>query len=370
MTAPDPGRRGPAGPAGLAAAVVAAALLASAGCGSPSPATTPRSSGPPAPQGSVVALRSAPEPAVSPPASPSLPGTVMAVADGPEGVAVDVTGEVAVNVRRPDGVVLFPIGDPADRRTIPLGGSARHLVLAGPDGPLLVPDESDDTLVELALPSGRTVASVTVGNHPHDAVAVGARTIFVADELANTIHIIRDGRVARVVTAPLQPGGMAVDPAGTRVLVVGVRGRRITEYTATGSVVGTAGCGAGPTHAVTGDDGLYWVADTNGGAVLGFSLGTHGPVQVATIPVGSHPYGLAFDTARDTLWVTITGTDRLLGLHLHGRRVVARTSYATVRQPNTVAVDQASGELVVAGATTPGRLQLLPGPDSAGAPRG
>jgi DNA-binding beta-propeller fold protein YncE len=312
----------------------------------------------------AVPLRAAPEPAVSPPALATLPGTVLSFPGAPEGVAVDAAGEVAVSVRQPDGIVLFPIGQPDDRRTVTLGGSARHLTLGGRDGPLLVPDESDNTFVELALPGGRILTSVPVGHHPHDAIAVGPTTVFVADELANTIHILRSGHVTRVVGAPLQPGGMAANPAGTRAVVIGVRGRRITEYTTAGAVIGSANCGAGPTHAVTGDDGLYWVADTNGGAILGFELSAHGPVQVATIAVGPKPYGLAFDARRDTLWVTITGADQLLGLHFSGTRVVARTTDATVRQPNTVAVDQTTGELVVTGSTRPGQLQLLPGPAS------
>ena len=97
-----------------------------------------------------------------------------------------------------------------------MNGSARHLNLAGAYGPLLVPDETADMLVELALPSGQILESIAVGNHPHDAIAVGPDTNFVADELANTIHVITDGRVARVVPAPLQPGGMAGNDAGTR----------------------------------------------------------------------------------------------------------------------------------------------------------
>jgi DNA-binding beta-propeller fold protein YncE len=334
-------------------AAVLVVVASAGGCGSSSkspPVATP--------------LHSAPEPAVSPPAAASLPGTVVAFDGAPEGVAIDAQGEVAVNVRGPDGVVLFPIGNPSARTTVPLRGSARHLVLAGPDGPLLVPDESDDKLVELGLPNGNIEQSVSVGRQPHDAISVGPTTVFVADELANTIHIVRGSVVVRVVAAPLQPGGMAANAAGTRALVVGVRGRRIVEYTAAGTVVGAANCGAGPTHAATGDDGLFWVADTNGGDILGFVMGSKGPVQVATIPVGSHPYGLAFDAKRNILWVTITGADQLVGLHFDGRKVVGRTTYATVRQPNTVAVDQASGQLVVTGSTQPGQLQLLPGPQN------
>jgi DNA-binding beta-propeller fold protein YncE len=346
-------------PLTLAAALAAGVLLGAAPtswAGSPAPGNPPV----------ARPLRTAPEPAVSPPAAARLPGTIVALAGKPEGIAIDDAGEVGVNVRQPDGLVSFPLASPDDRHFLATGGSARHLMMGATDGLFLVPDESDNTLLEVELPSEAVVARVKVGHQPHDAIAVGASTVFVANELGNTVDIVRAGRVVRTVASPLQPGGMAANPAGTLALVVGVRGRRIVEYTVAGDRVGAANCGAGPTHAVTGDDGLYWVADTNGGAVLGFRLGPHGPVQVATIPVGSKPYGLAFDTKADTLWVTITGADRLLGLHLDGTAVRSETAYDTPRQPNTVAVDQRTGEVVVAGATQPGTLQFLAGANPPG----
>ncbi len=288
----------------------------------------------------------------------------MAVAGGPEGVAVTDTGTVAVNVRGPDGVIVFPVasaGAPSARRFVPLGGSARHLTLGGPNGPALVADESDDRFLRVALPDGRVVDSVSVGRQPHEAFVVGPDTYYVADELASTFHIVRHGKVDRVVSAPLQPGGGAASPDGKLVVGVGVRGRQITEYRANGDRIGSANCGAGPTHVSTGSDGLYWVNDTNGDAVLGFTLTAHGPKQVATIPTGAgtKPYGAAYDSRRHTLWVTLTGTNQLLGLTFSGTRVTHRATYATVRQPNTVAVDQVTGELVVTGSTDTGSLQFL-----------
>jgi DNA-binding beta-propeller fold protein YncE len=261
--------------------------------------------------------------------------------------------------------VIFPItgdGAPATRHFVPLGGSARHLTLGGPDGPALVPDESDDQFLTVALPSGRVLDSVHVGRQPHEAFTVGPSTYWVADELANTYHIVHDGTVVRIVPAPLQPGGGAASLDDRYVVGVGVRGRRITEYTAAGAVIGSANCGAGPTHVVTGADGLFWVNDTNGGAVLGFTLTAHGPKQVASIPVGagSKPYGIAYDSQRNILWVTLTGRDQLLGLTFRGTRVVARSLRPTVQQPNTVAVFPATGEVVVTGSTPAGHLQLLP----------
>jgi DNA-binding beta-propeller fold protein YncE len=324
--------------------VVAAAL---AGCGN---AATPPAATP---------LAAAPEPAVSPPAAADLPGTIWGQSGSPEGVAITASGMVGINVRNPDGLVLFPLLRPDLERTVSLTGSARHLTLGGPQGPFLVPQESDDRFVEVDPASGAVLASVQVGRQPHDAIAVGGGEFLVADELASTVHIVRGGTVTRVIPSPLQPGGMAVNAAGTRVIVDGVRGRRLSEYTAEGNLVGTVNCGAGPTHAVTGTGGLFWVVDTDGGAVLGFRLTATGPEQVATIPVGPKPYGVAYDSKRATLWVTLTGYDQLVGLHLRGTRVMARTTYPTVRQPNTVAVDETTGRLVVTGSTAPGFLQVL-----------
>lgn len=304
-------------------------------------------------------LAVAPEPAISPLPSGPVPGLVLPLAGAPEGVAVVRSGTVAVSVRQPDGIVLFNLADPSIRSMVALSGSARHLFLAGPDGPLLIPDETDDRFVEMNLPDGHVIESVPVGRQPHDSIAVGPDTIFVADEIANTIHIIRNGRVIRVVAAPLQPGGMAASTDGSVMVTVGVRGRRITAYRPDGSVLGSANCGAGPTHAVTGSNGLYWVIDTNGGAVLGFRVDHHGPHQVARLPVGNKPYGVAYDQRRSTLWVTLTATDELLGLHLDGTKITSRTTYKTVQQPNTVAVDDTTGTLIVTGSTPEGALQII-----------
>ncbi len=198
---------------------------------------------------------------------------------------------------------------------------------------LLVPQESDDRFVAVDLPSGRILASVPVGRQPHDSIQVGPDTVFVADELADTIHIVRDGVVTKVVGAPIQPGGMASSPDGSVMVTVAVRGRRITAYRNDGSIIGSANCGAGPTHAVTGAGGLYWVVDTNGGAILGFKVDGQGPRQVARIPVGAKPYGIAHDDSRSTLWITLTPTNQLVGLHLKGTSITSRTRRAEELDP-------------------------------------
>jgi len=45
------------------------------------------------------------------------------------------------------------------------------------------------------MPAGQVLGTVPVGRQPHDSIAVGPDTVFVADELADTIHIVRNGAI-------------------------------------------------------------------------------------------------------------------------------------------------------------------------------
>lgn len=329
-------------------APLAGLLIVAASCGpSNSPAAPP--------------LPSAPEPAISPPLIATPAGAVFALGGAPEGAVILSGGLVAIAVRNPDGLVVFDLSAPDQRRLVPLNGAARHLELAGPDGPVLVPQETNDRLVEVALPSGDLVRSVPVGRQPHDAAVARSGRIFVGDELVNTVHLIDPDGTATVLAGPVQPGGLAASPDGSTVVVVGVRGRQLMAFRADGRVIGTASCGVGPTHVTAGGGGVFWVADTNGGAVLGFRIGSHGPRQVARIVVGDRPYGLAYDPARNTLWVTLTATNQLVGLDLRDTTVVHRVTYQSVRQPNSVTVDSATGMLVVTGSEPAGSVEVIGG---------
>ena len=305
-------------------------------------------------------LPAAPEPAVSPLAQSQLPGMVLALAGGPEGVVVDRSGTVAINVRQPDGLVIFNLADPGEQRVVAMSGSARHVSLAGTDGPLLVPDESDDRLVEVALPAGQILESIPVGRQPHDAVAVGPDIVFVGDEIANTIHVIRDGVVTGVIPRRSSPAGWRPPKtvrSSSRSECAGDASRR-TDPTGRDRQRKLRRrphpCGDGHRRCVLG-------GRSDGGTVLGFTVDARGPRQVARITVGSKPYGVAYDSLRSTLWVTLTGTDEVVGLHLSGIAVRSRTVYATVQQPNSVAVDEATGTLVVTGSTTRGAVQVIGG---------
>ena len=285
-----------------------------------------------------------PEPARAPSLTRAPAGTVLPMPGAPEGLAVDHRdGLLAVGLHRPDGVALVSAVTGRVRKVVRLPGAPRHLQLAGPAGPVLVPAEQVGRLFQVALPSGTVVADTRVGRQPHDAAAAGA-VVFVGNEYSNTVSLIRGGRQIAVEPAPRQPGGVAAARNGSAVVVVGVRGRRIEAYAPDGRPLGTAPVGVGPTHVRAAPNGLFYVADTEGDAIIVFRVTAQGPSQVGSIHTRCcTPYGIAIDGRRGAVYVTLTATNQLESFRISGTTLVPGRTWPTVRQPNDVAVDEATG---------------------------
>lgn len=89
--------------------------------------------------------------------------------------------------------------------------------------------------------------------------------------------------------------------------------------------------------------------------------------RAGRIPLpGGAPCGIALDPARDQLWVTLTAKNRVVRYALDGKEPRKLDAYPTVRQPNSVAVNPASGRVFAAGERG-GELQVF---DPARAPSG
>ncbi len=316
--------------------MIIACLAALAGCG-----------------GSSERLPPAAEPARSPPVDTPPAGRVVAIGNKPEGMVVDArTRLLAVGLTDPDLLALVDIDSGQVVRRVPLPESPRHLRLAGPGGPVLVPAERSDELVEVSLPSGRKRVT-GVGRFPHDAASDGRGRIFVGDELGDTMSVLERGRRVDVVGAPVQPGGVVTSPDGTRVAVVGVRERALQLFdTATLKTLGQIDVGIGPTHVMALGD-RFFVVDTRGNGLLEVRTEPDLRIHRRTALAGA-PYGIALDARRRRFWVTLTETNELVHLTDSRRLEVL----PTVRQPNTVAVDERTGRVFVA-SRTDGTLQII-----------
>gem|GEM_PF-1033006 len=321
-----------------------------AGCssdtGSRAPATTPVSARPAAP---------AAEPAIA--AAPAVPpaGTVVPVGNAPEGIVIGTSGIGAVAVRNPDGVKLIDAATGAVRQTVPTVGAARHLSLGGPDGPVLVPLERSNELCELTLADGRVTSTTAgVGRQPHDAARTAGGTIVVTNELGGGVVFVRAGTVvASLPAGPVQPGGVAA--LGDYAAVADVQGNGVWVYDgSTFRQMAQGPVGVKLTHAVAVSRDLAAFADTDGGAVFVERIDPQ-LAQVAKIDAPGKPYGLAYDAPRRRLYVTLTASNlmRLIDISDATKpRILG--DVPTVQQPNSVAVDPRSGNVLVTGSDPDG----------------
>jgi DNA-binding beta-propeller fold protein YncE len=270
-------------------------------------------------------------------------------------VADPRTGLVAVALRAPGRLALVDGRSGRLVGTVSLPGSARHVALAAAGGPVLVPVEDRGVLVQVALPAGTVLTRTVVGRGPHDAAARAGRA-FVSDEGGAAVSVVQDGRVVATLTGPQQPGGVATGDG--RVGVVDVRAGQLYVYApATLGLVDRVPAGSGPTHVVADGHGGLVVADTRGGALLRYRLRPDVRL-LERLALPGRPYGLAADPGRRAVWVTLTDSNRLVGLRATRDGLRPFANLPTVRQPNSVAVDVASGRVVVAGSAD-GVLQVL-----------
>ncbi|MFG1643962.1 YncE family protein [Amycolatopsis sp. NPDC049252] len=330
-------------------ALIATAVFAgTVACGTTPPAAPPPS------------LPPAAEPAVAPPTGQAPAGQVLRVGAAPEGIVADaVTGLVAVGLRDPDRLGLLEGATGKLVKTVPLPGHLRHLQLAAPGGPVLIPDENSDRLLVVDLPAGTVRSTVQTGMSPHDATRAANGRLFAANENGRSVAVVENGRVIHTFTDVTQPAGLAA--VGNLVGLVDVRQNDLSVYdAATLTRVARLPAGAGPTHVVADRRGHFVVIDTRGNAVLTFDPAASAHA-LARLPLPGTPYGVAYDTVRDRLWVTLTARNELVGIDLSGAAPRVTTTLPTVRQPDTVAVDTASGGLFVTG-TADGVVERLASP--------
>lgn len=325
----------------VAAIACTLAVLLLAGCG-----------------GSENGLSPAAEPAVSPPLEQRPAGRVIPIGNKPEGLVADArTRLLAVGLTNPDLLALVDMDTLEVVRWIPMPESPRHLRLAASGGPVLVPAERSDQLIEVFLPGGR-LRRTGVGDFPHDAASDGRGRVFVGDEGGDTLSVIENGRRVQRLSAPVQPGGVVTSDDGGLVAVVGVSERALELFdTRTLRRLGKIDAGVGPTHVVSRGN-RFFVVDTRGDGLL--EVLTEPDLRIhRRTPLPGTPYGVTVDPVRKRFWVTLTETNQVV--ELTDRRPLR--TYPTVRQPNTVAVDSMTGRVFVA-SRKDGTLQIIDPPPS------
>ena len=223
---------------------------------------------------------------------------------------------------------------------------------------MLAPIEYTDQLLRIVLPSGRVTSEVMVGDFPHDAAQAANGRVFVGDEGGDTISVVDGDAVEVELPTAEQPGGVAV--SGDVVGVVAVAARVISFYDADSlDRIAELPAGAGPSHVVAASDGRFYVTDTGGDALLVYETDGDGePRLLDRTNLPGSPYGIALDEAHDRIWVTATGRNRLMELEITDLAPKVVDGFPTVRQPNSVGVDERTGAVIVVGRDD-GDVQIL-----------
>ena len=91
-----------------------------------------------------------------------------------------------------------------------------------------------------------------------------------------------------------------------------------------------------------------YVADTDGDGLLVFETRPELPLTAPATALAGSPYGIAADHRAGALWVTLTGRTGSSSCST-GRARTCSPAFPSVRQPDTVAVDPATGRVYVTG---------------------
>ena len=295
--------------------------------------------------------------AQSPPLRVAPAGTVTALPGVVTSMAVDTTTRVlAVAVRQPPTVRLYRLDElTAQPHVVTLPGPAEELRMAADSGPLLATVGGESQLVHITLPGG-LARSTPLDGAPVSASQLNDRTL-VAMRDRKAVAVLDGGGVQRVISGSMFSADQVLSIGGRAVVLDRLR-TAVFELDVNAGTVGRGlRAGQGATNAVTDRFGRVLVADTRGGALLAFSLD---PLLLRQrYPVPGGPFGMAYDPARDVVWVTLTGSNEVVGYHVAGEEPQERFRFPTVEQPNSVTVDPVSGRVIIASATG-GGIQVVP----------
>ena len=295
------------------------------------------------------------EPASSPELTVTPAGVSRSAGPLPQGIVYDAkTDSLAVAVRKPYRLLVLDPTTLEVRRSVGLPGKVRHLQVTPQGGTVLVPSETANIVFEVDLATGKTRAT-DVQRHPHDAAGTARGDVLAGNEFSGSVSVVRRGRVVHTFSDLRQPGGVLAD--GSTAVVVDVGDYTVTTYDLdTEERVARVPAGMGPTHGALIGNGRIAVTDTRGDQVLLYTLD---PLkQIGSLALKGSPYGVAGDPTTKTVWVTLTGRNRLVGLDVSGGSPKVIATYPTVRQPDTVAVAPGARTLWVTG-TKDGLVQRI-----------
>ncbi|MFE9577689.1 YncE family protein [Nocardia sp. NPDC006044] len=317
-----------------------AALTVLAGCGN-------------SPDSDNLPTRDPATAAVSPTGTAAPAGDVSGLAPVRAMLAEQGTGQLGALDLGEANSALFLIdpATPTGIRTLPLPAHGASLAQGKP-GELLIP--APDRILRV------DVAAATLSEVPFDGDARSVQrrdddTLLVGTADGKVRTLTPEGKVVRTVTGLASADALALTPG--HVSVLDRRQTSVTEIELGKDDLGLAlRAGDGATNMIADHFGRIIVTDSTGDELLVFSAGPL--VLRQRFPVNSSPYALAYDQRSDTVWVTCTQSNEVVGFDLSTGIPTEVGRYPTVRQPNSVTIDQRTGDMFV-GSAADGGLQRI-----------
>ncbi|RJO74204.1 hypothetical protein D5S18_18295 [Nocardia panacis] len=273
------------------------------------------------------------------------------IASGPVGALLAEAGTGQLAALDGSTLTLFDTAaQPPAARTVPLPARGAGLSQGRPG--------------ELLIPIPEAVLRVDVASARVDRIPVpgDARSVLRRDEdllvggADGAVRVLGPDNAVRHTLSGLASAD-ALAAVGPRVAVLDRRQSALVELDLTKNKLGLAlRAGDGATNLISDTRGRLLAVNTEYSELLVY---TPGPLVLRQrFPVGSSPYAIAYDQRSDTVWVTCTQTNEIVGFDLSTGipREVGR--YPTVRQPNSVTVDERTGDLFVGSATGDGLARI------------
>ncbi|MEV0432435.1 hypothetical protein [Nocardia sp. NPDC050413] len=233
------------------------------------------------------------------------------------------------------------------RVTLPVAGTA---LAQGTAGEVLV--AADRRVLRVRADSGAVTELPVEGDVR--SVQIRPDASLVVGTADGTVRVLDPtGAVTRTVTGLVSADALAV--TGDDITVLD-RSQTAVVGVGTDALGLMLRAGDGATNAMADPHGRIVVADTDGGELLVYSAGPL--VLRQRFPVASAPYALAYDPRSDTVWVSCTESNEVVGYDLSTGIGIEVDRLTTVRQPDAIAVDERTGDLFVASAAGEGLQRI------------
>jgi hypothetical protein len=293
--------------------------------------------------------------AVSPAVAVKPAGSVFA-GPGVRAMATDAASKtLVVAVSEPSSLRIYDLGAlDAPKTTVALPGPPERLTVSGSHVLASVPGKS--VIAKVSLPGG-TLESIPVAGQPSAGLADGDATL-VALRDRRAVEVLTKNAGPKTITGQIYSADDVLSTGDGVVVLDRLRTAVFSVDLAEGTIGEGLRAGDGAANAVTDDFGRVLVTDARAGALLAFSTSPLLLRQRYPVPGGA--YGIAYDRARGLAWVTLTERNEVVGFDVRGGEPIEKYRFPTVRQPDSVTVDEQGGRVVVGSAIGEGIQVITP----------